>query len=67
MTDYTHFEAKNQFLEGAGSMIFDRANKIAYCALSPRADRELLKCFVRTLVIRLWYLMPIRRWATNES
>lgn len=45
MTDYTHFEAKNQFLEGTGSMIFDRANKIAYCALSPRADRELFEVF----------------------
>lgn len=39
--DYTSAEEDNLFLEGTGSMILDRQNKKAYCALSPRADEEL--------------------------
>ena len=39
--DYTAAEADGFFLEGTGSMILDRVNGKAYCALSPRADEEL--------------------------
>ncbi|CAM3992152.1 MULTISPECIES: citrulline utilization hydrolase CtlX [Flavobacterium] len=39
--DYTSAEEDNFFLEGTGSIILDRENEIAYCALSPRADEEL--------------------------
>jgi hypothetical protein len=39
--DYTSAEDDNIYLEGTGSIILDRANEIAYCALSPRADEEL--------------------------
>lgn len=39
--DYTSAEEENIFLEGTGSMILDRENEVAYCALSPRADEEL--------------------------
>lgn len=39
--DYTSAEDENIFLEGTGSMMLDRINKKAYCALSPRADEEL--------------------------
>ena len=39
--DYTSAEEDNIFLEGTGSIILDRTNEIAYCALSPRADEEL--------------------------
>lgn len=39
--DYTQAESENVFLEGTGSMILDRENEVAYCALSPRADEEL--------------------------
>ena len=41
IVDYTSAEEQQVFLEGTGSMILDRANKKAYCALSPRADEEL--------------------------
>lgn len=41
VVDYTEKETENCFLEGTGSMILDRANRKAYCALSPRADKEL--------------------------
>lgn len=40
--DYTAAEDDNIFLEGTGSLLLDRQNGKAYCALSPRADEELL-------------------------
>ena len=39
--DYTEAEEDGYYLEGTGSIVLDRANQIAYCALSPRADEEL--------------------------
>lgn len=39
--DYTEAEQDGFFLEGTGSLLLDRANEKAYCALSPRADEEL--------------------------
>jgi hypothetical protein len=41
IVDYTSAEEEKIFLEGTGSMILDRENKKAYCAISPRADEEL--------------------------
>ncbi|MCQ6959390.1 citrulline utilization hydrolase CtlX [Mucilaginibacter aquariorum] len=43
--DLSRFEAKNQYLEGTGSMVLDRGNKIAYACLSPRTNAEVLKAF----------------------
>jgi len=40
--DYTVAENDNIFLEGTGSLALDRKNRKAYCALSPRADAELI-------------------------
>ena len=40
--DYTSAEDEGYFLEATGSLVLDRQNKKAYCALSPRADEELL-------------------------
>ena len=39
--DYTSAEEEDVFLEGTGSIILDRVNRKAYCALSPRADEDL--------------------------
>ena len=39
--DYTSAEKEEIFLEGTGSILLDRVNGKAYCALSPRADEEL--------------------------
>jgi hypothetical protein len=39
--DYTSAEHEGVFLEGTGSILLDRVNRKAYCALSPRADEEL--------------------------
>jgi hypothetical protein len=41
IVDYTSAEDDNIFLEGTGSILLDRVNGKAYCALSPRADEEL--------------------------
>ena len=40
--DYTSAEEEGLFLEGTGSLLLDRVNNIVYCALSARADEELV-------------------------
>ena len=40
--DYTEAEDEGLFLEGTGSLLLDRVNHKAYCALSARADEELV-------------------------
>jgi len=44
-TDLTQKENDNIFLEGTGSMVLDRAAKIAYACISPRTDKKLLQEF----------------------
>ncbi len=39
--DYTSAEEEGFFLEGTGSILKDRVNQKAYCALSERADEDL--------------------------
>jgi len=39
--DYTAAEKEGIFLEGTGSILMDRVNNIAYCALSDRAHDDL--------------------------
>jgi hypothetical protein len=43
--DLSRFELENKFLEGTGSMVLDRENKIAFACVSPRTDREVLALF----------------------
>ncbi|MDB5143934.1 MAG: amidinotransferase [Mucilaginibacter sp.] len=43
--DLSRFEHENKFLEGTGSMVLDRENKIAYACLSPRTNKEVLDLF----------------------
>jgi hypothetical protein len=45
--DLTKSESEGLFLEGTGSMVFDRDNKIAYACLSPRTDEKLLNEFCK--------------------
>ncbi len=42
IVDYTSAEEDGLFLEGTGSLVLDRENGKAYCALSPRAEEELV-------------------------
>ena len=39
--DYSSAEEQGIYLEGTGSLLLDRVNQKAYCALSPRADEDL--------------------------
>lgn len=39
--DYSSAEKEGIFLEATGSIVLDRENGVAYCALSARADEEL--------------------------
>ena len=41
VVDYTEAETDGFYLEGTGSILLDRENHKAYCALSARADEEL--------------------------
>jgi hypothetical protein len=43
--DLTHFEKVGRYMEGTGSMVLDRNNKIAYAGISERTDPEILNAF----------------------
>ncbi len=43
--DFTEFEEHDKFLEGTGSMILDRENKICYAAISIRTDEQAVLQF----------------------
>lgn len=43
--DLSGYESENIFLEGTGSMVLDRDNKIAYACLSPRTEKKVLDDF----------------------
>ena len=43
--DLSIYETKNEFLEGTGSMVLDRENRIAYACISPRTDEKVLADF----------------------
>ena len=41
VVDFSVYESEDIFLEGTGSMILDRQNKICYAAISIRTDKEI--------------------------
>ena len=45
IVDFSQYEKENFFLEGTGSMIFDRENNVAYAALSQRTDGDIFAKF----------------------
>jgi hypothetical protein len=47
--DFTRHENDSLFLEGTGSMVLDRENKIAYACLSPRTNQSVLDEFCNTM------------------
>ena len=40
--DLINWELEDKFLEGTGSMVLDRVNRIAYAAISDRTHQEVL-------------------------
>ncbi len=51
--DLTAYEKENKFLEGTGSMVFDRDNKICYACISNRTNKELLEEFCKKFSYKL--------------
>jgi hypothetical protein len=47
--DLTHREAEGKYLEGTGSLVLDRAHRMAYASLSPRTDLDVLGEFAQLL------------------
>jgi hypothetical protein len=47
--DLSYREAEAKFLEGTGSMVLDRAWRVAYAGLSPRTDLDVLGEFAQQL------------------
>jgi hypothetical protein len=53
VVDLTHREKENKFLEGTGSLVLDRVNRIAYACLSPRTHLDALSEFAQLLDYRV--------------
>lgn len=49
LVDLTSWEEKELFLEGTGSLILDRPNKLAFVCRSPRSDEKVLEQFCEEL------------------
>jgi hypothetical protein len=49
VVDLTHYEASGQFLEGTGSLVLDRCNRVAYACLSPRTHPVVLDDWARQM------------------
>jgi hypothetical protein len=47
--DLTHREIEGKFLEGTGSLVLDRVNRMAYASLSPRTDLDVLGEFAQLM------------------
>ncbi|MEM0939511.1 MAG: arginine deiminase-related protein [Bacteroidota bacterium] len=46
---FAEWETKNKFLEGTGSLILDRPNRIVYAAISDRTSPDVLENFCETV------------------
>lgn len=49
LIDYTFFEARGEFLEGTGSLVLDRINRIAYAARSGRTSVNVVRAWCADL------------------
>lgn len=49
LLDLSPLEKKGRYLEGTGSLVLDRSNRIAYACLSPRTTREVVELFCKRL------------------
>jgi len=48
VVDFTEFEDHDSYLEGTGSMVLDRVNRVCYAALSERTDEHAVDLFCET-------------------
>jgi hypothetical protein len=49
LVDLTVYERRSRFLEGTGSLVLDRPNRLAFACISPRTHREVLEAFASQL------------------
>ncbi len=63
--DLTSFENQNSFLEGTGSLILDRKNKIVYACLSQRTNKTLIDLFCKRMNYKS--IVFISEQETNEG
>jgi hypothetical protein len=49
VVDLTALEARGEYLEGTGSLVLDRARRVAYACLSPRTHLNALQQFAQAL------------------
>jgi hypothetical protein len=47
--DFTHFEKEGKYLEGTGSLVFDRMHRVAYACLSTRTNQDVLKAWQKQM------------------
>lgn len=59
--DYTHHESEGVFLEGTGSLVFDRVNRLAYACASPRTSFRLAERCCNDLGFQLVFLRALDR------
>ena len=57
--DMSYLEEENLFLEGTGSMIFDRVNKTVFACKSSRTSLEALEIFCRDMEYKPIFFEPI--------
>lgn len=62
VVDLSKYESAGLFLEGTGSMVLDRENKIAYACLSPRTNEQLLNEFCS-----LTHFTPVTFQSTDST
>jgi hypothetical protein len=49
LVDLSHRETEQKYLEGTGSLVLDRAHRVAYACTSPRTDLDVLGEFAQQL------------------
>ena len=49
INDFSYYESQELYLEGTGSMILDRVNKICYAAISDRTNKNIVNDFCNQL------------------
>ncbi len=49
LLDLSHFEIDGKYLEGTGSIVLDRINRIAYACLSSRTHPEVLRAWQKVI------------------
>ena len=71
--DLTYFESQGKALEGKGSLVTDHSNKRLYCALSCRANLEVLEEYANQLNkyifdhAKHYQIIPFRGYDADET